>query len=144
MALCRPDSIYGLENDLLVQSRKVKLEECSLIFTRVFKNPIIYGIRSPLLDKRATQFKMNYINLVETFRSMKTKCKVGRAIGGAREDGMLLLSVHIHGFGSWLDIIREDKTLGLSSKLFIGANYSDEKHKPKATDLERRIDQLMK
>ncbi|KAI9364279.1 hypothetical protein BD770DRAFT_407066 [Pilaira anomala] len=54
---------------------------------------------------------------------------------GAREDGMLLFGVYVHGFGSWLDI-KADTTLGLRDKMFVGENDSDEKKVPKATNLD--------
>ncbi|KAI9364212.1 SNF2 family N-terminal domain-containing protein [Pilaira anomala] len=62
---------------------------------------------------------------------------------GAREDGMLLFGVYVHGFGSWLDI-KADTTLGLRDKMFVGENDLDEKKVPKATDLVRRTNHLMK
>ncbi|KAI9361837.1 hypothetical protein BD770DRAFT_382766 [Pilaira anomala] len=62
---------------------------------------------------------------------------------GAKEDAMLLVGVHEHGFGSW-SAIQADKPLGLSDKFFIGGNDSDEKKTPKAIHLVRRADQMMK
>lgn len=61
---------------------------------------------------------------------------------GAKEDAMLLVGVHEHGFGSWPSI-QADIPLGLSDKFFIGSN-DDEKKTPKAIHLVRRAEQMMK
>ncbi|KAI8375142.1 SNF2 family N-terminal domain-containing protein [Blakeslea trispora] len=63
---------------------------------------------------------------------------------GPKEDAMLLVGVHQHGFGSW-PAIQADTPLGLSDKFFIG-NHDDEDDKktPKAIHLVRRAEQMMK
>ncbi|KAI7891653.1 SNF2 family N-terminal domain-containing protein [Mucor mucedo] len=62
---------------------------------------------------------------------------------GAKEDAMLLVGVHEHGFGSW-PLIQADIPLGLSDKFFIGGNEDDDKKTPKAIHLVRRAEQMMK
>ncbi|KAI9246306.1 SNF2 family N-terminal domain-containing protein [Helicostylum pulchrum] len=62
---------------------------------------------------------------------------------GAKEDAMLLVGVHEHGFGSW-SLIQADVALGLSDKFFIGTNDDDDKKTPKAIHLVRRAEQMMK
>lgn len=60
---------------------------------------------------------------------------------GPKEDAMLLVGVHEHGFGSW-PLIQADIPLGLSDKFFMGSE--DEKKTPKAIHLVRRAEQMMK
>ncbi|RCH84263.1 hypothetical protein CU098_003443, partial [Rhizopus stolonifer] len=61
---------------------------------------------------------------------------------GPKEDAMLLVGVHHHGFGSW-PAIQADTPLGLSDKFFIGSQ-DDDKKTPKAIHLVRRAEQMMK
>jgi chromodomain-helicase-DNA-binding protein 1 len=61
---------------------------------------------------------------------------------GPKEDAMLLVGVHQHGFGSW-PLIQADTPLGLSDKFFIGGP-DDDKKTPKAIHLVRRAEQMMK
>ncbi|CAO3634620.1 unnamed protein product [Mucor hiemalis] len=60
---------------------------------------------------------------------------------GPKEDAMLLVGVHEHGFGSW-PLIQADIPLGLTDKFFMG--NEDEKKTPKAIHLVRRAEQMMK
>ncbi|KAI8987855.1 SNF2 family N-terminal domain-containing protein [Mycotypha africana] len=62
---------------------------------------------------------------------------------GPKEDAMLLVGVHTHGFGSW-PAIQKDTPLGLSDKFFINNNEEEEKKTPKAIHLVRRAEQMMK
>ncbi|OBZ91189.1 Chromodomain helicase hrp3 [Choanephora cucurbitarum] len=63
---------------------------------------------------------------------------------GPKEDAMLLVGVHQHGFGSW-PAIQADTPLGLSDKFFIGnQEEEDDKKTPKAIHLVRRAEQMMK
>lgn len=70
---------------------------------------------------------------------------------GAREDGMLLVGIHKHGYGAWV-AIRDDPGLGLGDKLFLeehrvekkGERASGENAKsPGAVHLVRRADYLL-
>lgn len=62
---------------------------------------------------------------------------------GTKEDSMLLVGVHQHGFGSW-PLIEQDTPLELSGKFFLGAGKEEEKKSPKAIHLVRRADQMLK
>ncbi|CEP14510.1 hypothetical protein [Parasitella parasitica] len=62
---------------------------------------------------------------------------------GTKEDSMLLVGVHQHGFGSW-PLIEQDTPLELSGKFFLGSGKEDEKKSPKAIHLVRRADQMLK
>ncbi|KAI8343392.1 P-loop containing nucleoside triphosphate hydrolase protein [Chlamydoabsidia padenii] len=78
---------------------------------------------------------------------------------GQKEDAMLLVGVHRHGFGMW-PAIQADASLGLTGKFFLGSssnnnntntngNGNDEdndtdKRTPKAVHLVRRAEQLLK
>lgn len=62
---------------------------------------------------------------------------------GTKEDSMLLVGVHQHGFGSW-PLIEQDAPLELSGKFFLGAGKEEEKKSPKAIHLVRRADQMLK
>ncbi|KAI9835020.1 MAG: hypothetical protein M1838_005405, partial [Thelocarpon superellum] len=72
---------------------------------------------------------------------------------GAREDGMLLLGIHRHGYGAWAPI-RDDPTLGLTDRLFLEEHRVDKKEErgkgedknaksPGAVHLVRRADYLL-
>ncbi|SZE99733.1 unnamed protein product [Blumeria hordei] len=72
---------------------------------------------------------------------------------GAREDGMLLVGIHRHGYGAWVQI-RDDLDLGLSEKLFLEEHRVDKKEErnkgeervakaPGAVHLVRRADYLL-
>jgi chromodomain-helicase-DNA-binding protein 1 len=54
---------------------------------------------------------------------------------GPKEDAMLLLGVHRHGFGNW-QAIQQDKSLGLSKKI---AETEDDPQLPKGPDLKKRV-----
>ncbi|KAI7865061.1 hypothetical protein BDF14DRAFT_1683515, partial [Spinellus fusiger] len=65
---------------------------------------------------------------------------------GQKEDAMLLVGVHLYGFGRWLDI-QEDPTLDLTHKFFLHGQEEDKDHDkrtPKSIHLGRRAEQLMK
>jgi chromodomain-helicase-DNA-binding protein 1 len=72
---------------------------------------------------------------------------------GAREDGMLLVGIHRHGYGAWVQI-RDDPDLGLKEKLFLEEHRVDKKEErtkgeekvakaPGAVHLVRRSDYLL-
>ncbi|EKD15753.1 uncharacterized protein L3040_003110 [Drepanopeziza brunnea f. sp. 'multigermtubi'] len=72
---------------------------------------------------------------------------------GAREDGMLLVGIHRHGYGAWVQI-RDDPDLGLKEKLFLEEHRVDKKEErtkgeekvakaPGAVHLVRRADYLL-
>lgn len=72
---------------------------------------------------------------------------------GAREDGMLLIGIHRHGYGAWTDI-RDDPDLGLMEKLYLEEYRIDKKEErkqgetqvansPGAVHLVRRADYLL-
>ncbi|KFY22933.1 hypothetical protein V493_06227 [Pseudogymnoascus sp. VKM F-4281 (FW-2241)] len=72
---------------------------------------------------------------------------------GAKEDGMLLVGIHRHGYGAWPDI-RDDTDLGLQDKLFLEEHRVDKKEQriqgedttaksPGAVHLVRRADYLL-
>ncbi|PBP24644.1 chromodomain helicase [Diplocarpon rosae] len=72
---------------------------------------------------------------------------------GAREDGMLLVGIHRHGYGAWVQI-RDDVDLGLKDKLFLEEHRVDKKEErnkgdekvakaPGAVHLVRRADYLL-
>jgi chromodomain-helicase-DNA-binding protein 1 len=72
---------------------------------------------------------------------------------GAKEDGMLLVGIHRHGYGAWPDI-RDDTELGLQDKLFLEEHRVDKKEQriqgeettaksPGAVHLVRRADYLL-
>ncbi len=72
---------------------------------------------------------------------------------GAREDGMLLVGIHRHGYGAWPEI-RDDPDLGLKDKLFLEEHRVDKKEQriqgqevtaksPGAVHLVRRADYLL-
>ena len=72
---------------------------------------------------------------------------------GAREDGMLCVGIHKHGYGAWA-LIRDDPSLGLSDKLFLEEHRVDKKEErtraddknaksPGAVHLVRRADYLL-
>jgi len=72
---------------------------------------------------------------------------------GAREDGMLLVGIHRHGYGAWVQI-RDDVDLGLGGKLFLEEHRVDKKEErikgeekvakaPGAVHLVRRADYLL-
>lgn len=72
---------------------------------------------------------------------------------GAKEDGMLLVGIHRHGYGAWPDI-RDDPELGLQGKLFLEEHRVDKKEQriqgeeataksPGAVHLVRRADYLL-
>lgn len=52
---------------------------------------------------------------------------------GAREDGMLLVGIARHGYGSWV-AIRDDPDLGLQDKFFLEEHRVDKKEERKAED----------
>jgi chromodomain-helicase-DNA-binding protein 1 len=72
---------------------------------------------------------------------------------GAREDGMLLVGIHRHGYGAWVQI-RDDPDLGLTEKFFLEEHRVDKKEErikgdekvakaPGAVHLVRRADYLL-
>ena len=72
---------------------------------------------------------------------------------GAREDGMLLVGIHRHGYGAWVQI-RDDPDLGLGEKFFLEEHRVDKKEErnkgeekvakaPGAVHLVRRSDYLL-
>ncbi|PQE11138.1 hypothetical protein CJF31_00000900 [Rutstroemia sp. NJR-2017a BVV2] len=72
---------------------------------------------------------------------------------GAKEDGMLLVGIHRHGYGAWTQI-RDDTDLGLGDKLFLEEHRVDKKEErsraeekvakaPGAVHLVRRADYLL-
>jgi len=72
---------------------------------------------------------------------------------GAREDGMLLVGIHRHGYGAWVQI-RDDPDLGLKDKFFLEEHRVDKKEErnkgeekvakaPGAVHLVRRADYLL-
>ena len=72
---------------------------------------------------------------------------------GAREDGMLLVGIHRHGYGAWVQI-RDDPDLGLKDKFFLEEHRVDKKEErskgdekvakaPGAVHLVRRSDYLL-
>lgn len=72
---------------------------------------------------------------------------------GVREDGMLLVGIHRHGYGAWVQI-RDDPDLGLSDKFFLEEHRVDKKEErnkgdekiakaPGAVHLVRRADYLL-
>ncbi|KHJ33038.1 putative chromodomain helicase [Erysiphe necator] len=72
---------------------------------------------------------------------------------GAREDGMLLIGIHRHGYGAWVQI-RDDPDLGLGDKFFLEEHRVDKKEErikgdekvakaPGAVHLVRRADYLL-
>ncbi|RFU35961.1 hypothetical protein B7463_g297, partial [Scytalidium lignicola] len=72
---------------------------------------------------------------------------------GAREDGMLLVGIHRHGYGAWVQI-RDDEDLGLREKFFLEEHRVDKKEErnkgnekvakaPGAVHLVRRADYLL-
>lgn len=72
---------------------------------------------------------------------------------GAKEDGMLLVGIHRHGYGAWTQI-RDDTDLGLGDKLFLEEHRVDKKEQrskaeekvakaPGAVHLVRRADYLL-
>jgi len=72
---------------------------------------------------------------------------------GAREDGMLLVGIHRHGYGAWVQI-RDDPDLGLKEKFFLEEHRVDKKEErnkgdekvakaPGAVHLVRRSDYLL-
>lgn len=72
---------------------------------------------------------------------------------GAREDGMLLVGIHRHGYGAWVPI-RDDPDLGLKEKFFLEEHRVDKKEErnkgeekvakaPGAVHLVRRADYLL-
>jgi chromodomain-helicase-DNA-binding protein 1 len=72
---------------------------------------------------------------------------------GAREDGMLLVGIHRHGYGAWVQI-RDDEDLGLKEKFFLEEHRVDKKEErnkgdekvakaPGAVHLVRRADYLL-
>jgi len=72
---------------------------------------------------------------------------------GAREDGMLLVGIHRHGYGAWVPI-RDDPDLGLKDKFFLEEHRVDKKEErnkgeekvakaPGAVHLVRRADYLL-
>ncbi|TAQ88488.1 hypothetical protein B7494_g3200 [Chlorociboria aeruginascens] len=52
---------------------------------------------------------------------------------GAREDGMLMVGIHRHGWGAWTSI-RDDPDLGLGDKLFLEENRVDKKEERNKAD----------
>lgn len=72
---------------------------------------------------------------------------------GAKEDGMLLVGIHRHGYGAWTNI-RDDVDLGLGDKFFLEEHRVDKKEErvkgeektakaPGAVHLVRRADYLL-
>ncbi|KAI1004372.1 Chromo domain-containing protein 1 [Podosphaera aphanis] len=72
---------------------------------------------------------------------------------GAREDGMLLVGIHRHGYGAWVQI-RDDPELGLTDKFFLEEHRVEKKEErikgeekvakaPGAVHLVRRADYLL-
>lgn len=72
---------------------------------------------------------------------------------GAKEDGMLLVGIHRHGYGAWVQI-RDDPDLGLGDKFFLEEHRVDKKEErnkgdektakaPGAVHLVRRADYLL-
>lgn len=61
---------------------------------------------------------------------------------GPREDAMLIYGVHKHGVGNW-DQIREDKSLGLDTKI-ANQDELDDGIKVKGPMLQRRVEALVK
>jgi chromodomain-helicase-DNA-binding protein 1 len=72
---------------------------------------------------------------------------------GAREDGMLLVGIHRHGYGAWVQI-RDDPDLSLKEKFFLEEHRVDKKEErnkgdekvakaPGAVHLVRRADYLL-
>jgi chromodomain-helicase-DNA-binding protein 1 len=58
-----------------------------------------------------------------------------------KEDSLLIVGVFRHGFGNWMKI-KEDASLGLSSKLFLGDDEKD--YLPRQEHLSRRAEYVIK
>lgn len=97
------------------------------------------------------------INHMADFRSFRvpdaSKAAHYTCEWGAREDGMLLVGIHRHGYGAWVQI-RNDPELGLGDKFFLEEHRIDKKEErnkgeekvakaPGAVHLVRRSDYLL-
>ena len=60
-----------------------------------------------------------------------------------KDDSLLLVGIHRYGFGAW-ESIRQDSSLGLFDKLFVGPEYRKTNHLPKGSHLDRRAKLLLK
>ncbi|KAL3428056.1 SNF2 superfamily protein [Phlyctema vagabunda] len=109
--------------------------------------------------ERPNEMKMlrDIVNAQEDFRKFRipdaTKAAHYSCEWGAKEDGMLLVGIHRHGYGAWVPI-REDAELGLSNKFFLEEHRVDKKEErnkgdekvakaPGAVHLVRRADYLL-
>ncbi|KAI8993671.1 SNF2 family N-terminal domain-containing protein [Pilobolus umbonatus] len=95
-------------------------------------------------DMKVLARRLSSVNDIYKFRvSLGAKRVQGWSCPwGPKEDAMLLVGVHKHGFGSW-PLIQADIPLGLSDKFFMGGP-EDDKKSPKAIHLVRRAEQMMK
>ncbi|RDW88846.1 hypothetical protein BP6252_00878 [Coleophoma cylindrospora] len=109
--------------------------------------------------ERPNEMKMlrDVLNSQEDFRKFRvpdaTKAAHYSCDWGAKEDGMLLVGIHRHGYGAWVPI-REDPDLGLADKFFLEEHRVDKKEErskadekvakaPGAVHLVRRADYLL-
>eukprot|EP01135_Chromosphaera_perkinsii_P010809 Nk52_evm4s2241 gene=Nk52_evmTU4s2241 len=86
-----------------------------------------------ILEKRISQRGTEKFRAAVGAPVVKWDCKWGPA-----NDGMLLVGVYFHGFGSW-DAIRLDERLGLESKIVLEDDKS-----PQSSHLSKRVDVLLK
>lgn len=151
---------YGSDNDTPWVREIRQTKQKAILFT--WKN--IMNINAGQLVQRHHDMKIlaRRLNVMDDMLRFRLSLDAKRVQGwscawGQKEDAMLLVGVHRHGFGMW-PAIQADTSLGLTGKFFlasssnnnaVNANGNDEdndadKRTPKAVHLVRRAEQLLK
>ncbi|SAL99898.1 hypothetical protein, partial, partial [Absidia glauca] len=152
---------YGSDNDTPWVREIRQTKQKAILFT--WNN--IMNINAGQLVQRHHDMKIlaRRLNVMDDMLRFRLSLDAKRVQGwscawGQKEDAMLLVGVHRHGFGMW-PAIQADTSLGLTGKFFLAssssnnnsgnANGNDEdndadKRTPKAVHLVRRAEQLLK
>ncbi|KAI8324130.1 hypothetical protein GQ54DRAFT_84019, partial [Martensiomyces pterosporus] len=160
------DSAAGGDDEDLVSGYKRNAKAILLTFRGV------HSVNAGVVAQRATDLAVLCRRIEQpALREDPTKFRIGvplkpvhhwSCLWGQREDAMLLVGIHRHGFGNW-DKIQTDPDLGLQKKLFLtpadekaasvqsiggsvrgGAAAGKRIVAPKATHLVRRGEYLLK
>lgn len=153
MAAVKGESSVNVDDDALLREVRYTKQKAILFTWRGIQSVNAGQVLQRHHDMKVLAERLNGMANVLKFRmSLGAKRVQGWSCAwGQKEDAMLLVGVHRHGFGSWHQI-GADKSLELDGKFFLGSDEDDagrrqakeDKRTPKAIHLVRRADQLLK